>query len=172
MSEEKKSEEVKPEEVAETSAETPVEETPPPVEEATVETTEPAEPTEEEKRIAEEQEAARLKAEEEALAAEQVATEELRPGLTIRVHQKIKEGEKERVQVFQGIIIALRGKTPETKTMTVQKQSFGVMVEKIFPLASPLIEKIEVVKKAKVRRSKLYFLRDYSKRLKETLVKQ
>jgi large subunit ribosomal protein L19 len=91
--------------------------------------------------------------------------------MTVRVHQKIKEGEKERVQVFQGIIIAMRGKTENTKTMTVRKVSFGVGVEKIFPLASPLIEKIEVVKVAKVRRSKLYYLRTYGKRLKETFVK-
>ncbi|MFC1597945.1 50S ribosomal protein L19 [Patescibacteria group bacterium] len=104
--------------------------------------------------------------------AEEIAIPDLRPGMTIRIHQKIKEGDKERVQVFQGIIIAMRGKTPETKTVTVQKNSFGVLVEKIFPLASPLISKIEIVKTAKVRRSKLYFLRDYTKRLKETLAKE
>jgi len=95
----------------------------------------------------------------------------LRPGYTVRIHQKIKEGEKERVQVFEGIIIALRGKTPVTKTVTVRKVSSGIGVEKIFPLASPTIEKIEIVKKARVKRAKLYFLRDYKKRLKETLVK-
>lgn len=124
-----------------------------------------------EEREAAEAEAAAKQAEEEALAAEEATRESLRPGMTIRVHQKIKEGEKERVQVFQGIIIAMRGKTPETKTMTVRKVSFGVGVEKIFPLASPLLEKIEVVKIAKVRRSKLYYLRTYGKRLKETFVK-
>lgn len=124
-----------------------------------------------EEREAAEAEAAKKQAEEEALAAEEATRESLRPGMTVRVHQKIKEGEKERVQVFQGIIIAMRGKTPETKTMTVRKVSFGVGVEKIFPLASPLLEKIEVVKIAKVRRSKLYYLRSYGKRLKETFVK-
>lgn len=136
-------------------------------------TEEPAgEPIEDEAQIAEQEEMAKQQAAEEAIAAEVVAIPELRPGMTIRVSQKIKEGEKERIQVFQGIIIAMRGKTPETKTMTVQKKSFGVMVEKIFPLASPLIEKIEVVKIAQVRRSKLYFLREYTKRLKETMIKQ
>ncbi|MBI2410712.1 MAG: 50S ribosomal protein L19 [Candidatus Kerfeldbacteria bacterium] len=109
------------------------------------------------------------------MAAETLARtkyDSLRPGMTIRVHQKIKEGEKERIQVFQGMIIALRGKTHETKTITVQKNSFGVLVDKIFPLASPLIDKIEIVKVARVRRAKLYFLKKYGKRLKETLVRQ
>lgn len=100
-----------------------------------------------------------------------ITTSDLRPGMTVRVHQKIKEGDKERIQIFQGIVIALRGQTPETKTVTLRKKSFGVGVEKIFPLASPLIAKIELVKTAKVRRAKLYFLRDYAKRLKETLAK-
>ncbi len=125
----------------------------------------------EEERVAKEAEAAKQQAEEEALAAEEVKDEqELRPGMTVRVHFKIKEGEKERIQVFQGMILALRGKTAPTKTMTVRKVSFGIGVERIFPLASPLIEKIEIVKIAKVRRSKLFFIRDYGKRLKETLV--
>jgi len=74
--------------------------------------------------------------------------------------------------VFQGIITALRGKTANTKTMTVQKNSFGILVERIYPLASPIIAKIEVVKKAKVRRSKLTYLAQYRKRLKETFVKK
>lgn len=108
---------------------------------------------------------------EETAPAEDVAAQELRPGMTVRVHQKITEGDKQRVQIFQGIITAMRGKTPETKTITVQKNSFGVKVDKIFPTGSPLIEKIQVVKQAKVRRSKLYFLKGYSKRLKETFVK-
>lgn len=108
---------------------------------------------------------------EEAAPAEDVTVQELRPGMTVRVHQKITEGDKQRVQIFQGIITAMRGKTPETKTITVQKNSFGVTVEKVFPTGSPLIEKIQVVKQAKVRRSKLYFLKGYTKRLKETFVK-
>lgn len=110
--------------------------------------------------------------EADAAPAEEVRATQLQPGMTIRVHQRIKEGEKERIQVFQGMILALRGKTPETKTMTVGKRSFGVYVERIFPLASPLLEKIEVVKQAKVRRAKLYFLKNYTKRLKETFVTQ
>ncbi|MFH1425943.1 MAG: 50S ribosomal protein L19 [Candidatus Kerfeldbacteria bacterium] len=133
---------------------------------------EEAKPIDDEAALAEQEELARKQAEEEALAAEEIALPDLRPGMTIRIHEKVKEGEKERVQVFQGMVVAMRGKTPETKTVTVQKNSFGVMVDKIYPLASPLIDKIEVVKKAKVRRSKLYYLRDYTKRLKETLVKE
>lgn len=136
-----------------------------------VTTPEAQELAEEEKRIAEQEEQIKQKAEEEALEAEEVDVLSLKPGMTVRVHHKITEGEKERIQVFQGMIIALRGKTLNTKTMTVQKNSFGVRVERIFPLASPLIEKIEFVKIAKVRRSKLYYLADYTKRLKETFVK-
>lgn len=128
-------------------------------------------PVEDQAAIAQQEEAARKQAEEEALAAEEIRIPEIRPGMTVRVYQKIKEGDKERIQVFQGIVTALRGKTADTKTMTVQKRSFGVLVEKIYPLASPIVEKIEIVKKAKVRRSKLYFLGSYAKRLKETLVK-
>lgn len=139
--------------------------------ETPVEVMAPVENPEAEKIHEEQEAAAKQQAQEEALPAEVITIPELRSGLTVRVHQKIKEGEKERVQIFQGIITALRGKTPITKTITVEKTSFGVIVEKIFPLASPMIEKIEVVKKAAVRRSKLYFLREYSKRLKETMVK-
>lgn len=97
---------------------------------------------------------------------------ELRPGYTIKLYQKIKEGDKERIQFFEGIIIAMRGKTKATKTITVRKISNGIGVEKIYPLDSPTIIKIEVVKKARVRRSKLYYLRDYNKKLKEKVVKK
>lgn len=121
--------------------------------------------------VAEEQAAAQAAA-EEALPAEEVKAQDLRPGMTVRVHQKISEGDKDRIQVFQGMIIAMSGKTPETKTITVQKQSFGVWVDKIFPVASPLIEKIEVVKIAKVRRAKLDFVQSFTRRLKETFLKQ
>lgn len=92
---------------------------------------------------------------------------EIRPGYTVKVHQKIKEGDKERTQVFEGIIISHRGGKNINATITVRKISEGIGVEKIFPLHSPNITKIEVVKKAKVRRAKLYYLRNYKKKLKE-----
>lgn len=96
---------------------------------------------------------------------------ELRPGMTVRVHQKIKEmsgeKEKERVQIFEGIILAYnRGKKP-SPTIVVRKISAGVGVEKIFPVGAPSIVKIEPVKQASVRRAKLYYLRDYRKKLQE-----
>ncbi|MBI2415564.1 MAG: 50S ribosomal protein L19 [Candidatus Kerfeldbacteria bacterium] len=96
---------------------------------------------------------------------------ELRPGYTVRLHLRVSEGKKDRVQVYQGIIIKMSGATLNTKTITVRKVTQGFGVEKIIPLAMPTLEKIEVVKTAKVRRSKLYFLRTYKKRLRETMVK-
>ncbi len=96
---------------------------------------------------------------------------DIQPGNTVIVHQKIKEGEKERIQKFEGLVIACNGGKGLSGTITVRKVSEGVGVEKIFPLHSPTITKIEVTKKAKVRRAKLYFLkRGYKKRLKETAV--
>ena len=80
-------------------------------------------------------------------------------GDTARVHVKVIEGEKERVQVFEGIVIARKG-TRTRETFTVRKISYGVGVERIFPVHSPTIAKIEVVRKGKVRRAKLYYLRD------------
>jgi len=94
----------------------------------------------------------------------------LRPGYKVRVHQKIKEGKKERIQIFEGMIIAMKGQDPQTKTIMVRKMSSGVSVEKIFPLALPTIEKIEVMGAVKTRRAKLYYLRDYNKKLKEEKV--
>jgi len=85
---------------------------------------------------------------------------EIRPGYTVRVHERIQEGGKERVQVFEGLVIsAHRGQTPTDTTFTVRRIVSGVGVEKIFSLHSPKIEKIDVKKVAKVRRAKLFFLR-------------
>jgi len=84
---------------------------------------------------------------------------DLRPGDTIKVHQKIKEGDKERIQIFEGIIIAKKHGTGISATITVRKVVDGVGVERIYPMNSPSIEKIEVVRHGKARRSKLYFLR-------------
>lgn len=83
---------------------------------------------------------------------------ELHPGDAVRVHATIREGDRERVQVFEGILIALKH-GGNRRTITVRKTSFGVPVERIFPLHSPLVARIEVVRSHHVRRAKLYFLR-------------
>ncbi len=107
----------------------------------------------------------------------------LKPGMTVKVYQKIREviiGDKkdktgdqktkERTQVFEGIILAYnKGKRP-SPTILVRKISEGIGVEKIFPILSPMIVKIVPVKQAKARQAKLYYLRDYKKRLKEKRV--
>jgi large subunit ribosomal protein L19 len=84
---------------------------------------------------------------------------DMRSGDTVRVHVKVREGDKERIQVFEGSVIALH-RGGSRASFTVRKVSFGQGVERIFPLHSPTIERIEVVRSAKVRRAKLYFLRD------------
>lgn len=105
---------------------------------------------------------------------------ELKPGQTVRVYQQIKEvemteekgktktKERKRIQIFEGIILKKSG-TGKSSTITVRKISNGVGVEKIFPVNLPTIVKIEPVKQVKVRRAKLYFLRNYNKRLKEVV---
>ena len=80
------------------------------------------------------------------------------PGDTVKVHVKIKEGEKERIQAFQGVVISKRKGTTNA-TFTVRKVSYGIGVERIFPLHSPVIDNIEVVTRGRVRRSKIYYLR-------------
>jgi len=80
-------------------------------------------------------------------------------GDTLKVHVKVKEGNRERVQVFQGVVIARRGASVG-ESFTVRKLSFGVGVERTFPIHSPIIDKIEVVSRGDVRRAKLYYLRD------------
>lgn len=96
---------------------------------------------------------------------------DFRPGDQVRVHVKIKEGDRERIQVFEGLVIARRG-GGISETFTVRKVSYGVGVERIFPLHSPFVEKIEVVRRGKVRRAKLYYLRSLrgkAARIKEIL---
>lgn len=88
----------------------------------------------------------------------QDAVPEFRPGDTVRVHVRVVEGDKSRIQVFQGIVIGRRGGATR-ETFTVRKISGGVGVERIFPLHSPNVDRIEVVRRGKVRRGKLYYLR-------------
>ena len=82
-----------------------------------------------------------------------------RPGDELKVHVRVIEGNKSRVQVFHGLVIARRG-SGIRETFTVRKISYGVGVERVFPVHAPVIEKIELVRKGEVRRSKLYYLRD------------
>lgn len=84
----------------------------------------------------------------------------IRPGDTVRVHQKVIEKGKTRIQMFEGLVIAVKHGTEAGGTFTVRAQMSGVGVEKIFPLYSPVIDKIEIVRRSKVRRAKLYFIRE------------
>ena len=84
---------------------------------------------------------------------------DIKVGDTVKMHLKIKEGNKERVQIFQGIVIGIKG-FGTGKTVTVRKISYGVGVEKIIPLYSTMLEKVEIVKRGKVKKSKLFFLRE------------
>lgn len=101
---------------------------------------------------------------------------DLHSGDVVKVYRKIVEGGKERTQVFQGMVIAIKGGQSSSPTFTVRKVSFGIGVELILPLYSPNIEKIEVLKSTRSRRAKLYFVRDkssklLSKKLKEVTMK-
>ncbi|MFA6184199.1 MAG: 50S ribosomal protein L19 [Parcubacteria group bacterium] len=87
---------------------------------------------------------------------------EFKTGDIVKVHRRIKEGEKERVQIFEGIIIAKKGGQSSSPMITVRKVSGGVGVELVLPVYSPSIDNIEVVKRAKVKRAKLYYIRDKS----------
>ena len=80
-------------------------------------------------------------------------------GSTVKVHVKIKEGEKERIQVFEGTVIA-KNNSGIAETFTVRRLSYGVGVERVFPVHSPIVDKVELVRKCRVRRAKLYYLRD------------
>ena len=84
---------------------------------------------------------------------------DIKSGDTVKVNVKVIEGNRERIQTFEGVIIAANG-AGVNKTITVRKLSFGVGVERIFPVHAPIVDSIEVVRKGKVRRSKLYYLRD------------
>ncbi len=84
---------------------------------------------------------------------------ELNSGDSVKVNVKVSEGNRERIQTFEGVIISING-VGISKTITVRKLSFGVGVERIFPVHAPIVESIEIQRKGKVRRSKLYYLRD------------
>ena len=97
---------------------------------------------------------------------------DVRPGTTVRVHQKVKEGDKVRIQIFEGVVISRKHGKGIGATITVRKIIDGIGAERIFPLHAPTIEKITVVRKGKVRRAKLYYLRGLSKkaaRMKEVI---
>lgn len=103
-------------------------------------------------------------------------TLDLRTGDTIKVHQKIQEKGKTRIQIFEGMILARKHGSEAGATLTVRKSANGYGVERIFPLYSPMIDKIELVKRSKVRRAKLYYIRDkavkeINKRLKMQMVR-
>jgi len=109
---------------------------------------------------------------EQELAAKRADFPSFKPGDTINVHVKIKEGNKERIQQFQGVVVYRRGFGTNGESFSVRKISNGVGVERIFPLLTPSIDKIEFIKAGKVRRAKLYYLRGRqgkSARIKERI---
>ncbi len=98
----------------------------------------------------------------EQLTASQLKTEDkpvITIGDTVKVHVKIREGEKERIQIFEGTVIA-RNNSGISETFTVRRVAYGVGVERVFPVHSPNVAKVEVVRHGKIRRAKLYYLRD------------
>lgn len=102
-----------------------------------------------------------MKTTTESFSKDQLKTlPDIRPGDTVRVHQKITEGDKQRIQIFEGVVLARKHGKGINSTLTVKKISQGVGVERIFPLHSPNVERFEVTKRAKVRRAKLYYLKD------------
>ena len=102
-----------------------------------------------------------IKVAEQAFASGKAAEfPEFKAGDTITVTYRIKEGDKERLQNFRGVVIQMKGADPFTKTFTVRKVSGGIGVERIFPFQSPFIDKIEVNKYGKVRRARIFYLRD------------
>jgi len=97
----------------------------------------------------------------EQIEKDQLKTDlpDIKSGDSVKVNVKVSEGNRERVQTFEGVIISING-VGISKTITVRKLSFGVGVERIFPIHAPIVDSIEVIRKGKVRRSKLYYLRD------------
>ena len=85
---------------------------------------------------------------------------DIRPGDTVKVYQKIKEGKQEKIQIFEGVVLARKHGKGVSATITVRKTVSGIAVEKIFPIHSPVIEKIEIIRRGKTRRAKLYYLRE------------
>ena len=116
-----------------------------------------------------------IKVAEQAFASGKAAEfPEFKAGDTVTVTYRIKEGDKERDQKFRGVVIQMKGMDPFTKTFTVRKVSGGIGVERIFPFTSPFIDKIEVNKYGKVRRARIFYLRDLTgkkARIKERVYK-
>ncbi len=113
-----------------------------------------------------------MKIAEQELASKRASLPQFKAGDTVSVHVKINEGNKERIQQFQGTVLYRRGTSTNGETFSVRKVSNGVGVERIFPTLSPSIDKIEVIKEGKVRRAKLYYLKGRqgkSARIKEKL---
>lgn len=113
-----------------------------------------------------------MKVVEQELAAKRTNLPDFKSGDTVNVHVKIREGNKERIQQFQGVVLYRRGKGTNGETFSVRKVSNSVGVERVFPILSPAIEKIEVLKIGKVRRAKLYYMKGRqgkSARIKEKI---